>query len=212
MPKWQVALFRTNARVEHSGTLWSAVGSLCATKSCVASGCETRPGSFRYAPVAFGTVLASNCRCRSFQIDAPGCRGSERAGRNAVKEFPLHVNPEQASKVKSRMPIHQRTGEGRRASIRTEVFDAIRRGSGNGTHARLHTERGRSRSVAGGASDALRVEQRFWRRPVGKSERPVVVVMAGKAGPAGGLASPPAKGPCLGKVCGGSRRSAGDWR
>jgi len=200
--------------VEHSGTkyLWRAVGSLCATKSCVASGCETRPGSFRYAPVAFGTVLASNCRCRSFQIDAPGCRGSERAGRNAVKEFPLHVNPEQASKVKSRMPIHQRTGEGRCASIQTEVFDAIRRGSGNGTHARLHTERGRSRSVAGSASDALRVEQRCWRWPVGKSERPVVVVMAGKAGPAGGLASPPAKGPCLGKVCGGSRRSAGDWR
>ena len=95
----------------------------------------------------------------------------------------MHVNPVQASKVKSRMPIHQRSGEGRCASIQTEVFDAIRRGNGNGTHARLHAERGRSRLVVGGASEALSCEQRCWRWPVGKSERPVVVVMAGKAGP-----------------------------
>ena len=58
----------------------AAVGSLCATKSCVASGCETRPGSFRYAPVAFGTVRLGNWRCRSFQTDAPGLPGKRACG------------------------------------------------------------------------------------------------------------------------------------
>ncbi len=99
----------------------------------------------------------------------------------------MHVNPEQASKVKSRMPIHQRTGEGRRASIPTEVFDAIRRGNGNGTHARLRTERGRSQSVGAGMG------------PNTARKRAVADWEVGKARSSCEAANPGgAKGPCLG--------------
>ena len=109
------------------------------------------------------------------------------------------MNPEQASKVKSRMPIHQRTGEGRRASIRTEVFDAIRRGNGNGTYARLHTERGRSRSVGGGV---VIVASEHCHRAVAGREVGKARSSDGEAAPSREAANPGgAKGPCFWFAC-----------
>jgi hypothetical protein len=70
------------------------------------------------------------------------------------------VNPEQASKVKSRTPTHLRSGEGRSVPEKrpSSATGAVRRGSGSGMHEGMCGQRGRSGAVRG------RSPQRFLRK------------------------------------------------
>jgi len=96
------------------------------------------------------------------------------------------VNPEQASKVKSRTPTRLRYGEGRwmRVEEPSDAVRIVRRGSGSGMHARSNAQRGRSALVL-----TERPQLLARRRRARKSEGPVVPLKLVNA--SGG------KGPCF---------------
>ncbi len=90
------------------------------------------------------------------------------------------VNPEQASKVKSRTSTLQSVGEDRRAEGKKPMRapSAVRRGTGDGTYRRLFVQRGRPCRARG--SDPRRCE--FGQRHGRESEGLVVPVKPVKAG------------------------------
>lgn len=117
-------------------------------------------------------------------VQSPGEKPPQggRANRQAV----TRVNPEQASKVKSRTPTLLHSEEGRRAvpSTPSEVGIAVRRGIGDGMSGQPSTQR-ESPERSEGRDLGRPIEGRIVR----ESEGPIVPTKPGKLG--GG------KGPCF---------------
>jgi hypothetical protein len=90
---------------------WTEIGDLRVSK---ASGCESRPGSCRYTPVAAGAVDAGNR-----PAEASGTPG---ASPGASVQAATRVNPEKAPKVSrwSRPSCHKGKAVERRGSNRPE--------------------------------------------------------------------------------------------
>ncbi len=114
-------------------------------------------------------------------------RGQQVAlGDPANPQAAMRVKPEQASKVKLRMPTRLRNGEGRCAPGKqpSRAPGAVRRGSGSGMWGRSDVQRGKTCRVRGRSPQRL-----GGGRPGRGSDGPIVPLKPGNAG--GG------KGPCF---------------
>ncbi len=101
------------------------------------------------------------------------------SGGLATVRAVTRVNPEQASKVKSRRPTRLGNGEGRRAAGKQPMQApvALRRGNGDGTCRRPLSQRGRPGPMRGRGP-----QRRLGRRSVRESDGPIVPRKPGNAG------------------------------
>ena len=121
----------------------------------------------------------SRCR-RCWHRVEPKLRGQQAAlGGPANLQAATRVNPEQASKVKSRMSTRLNYGEDRRVPEKQPSLasGAIRRGNGSGMQRRKRRQRGRPERVGD------RCPQRFLgERSARDSEGLIVLVKPGNSG------------------------------